>query len=41
MNSMAQHAVPKGMGQIDDLRPHRTSALTDVVMTFPPAWSPG
>ena len=27
MNSMAQQAVPKGMGQIEDLRPHFTTAV--------------
>ena len=41
MNSMAQQAVPKGMGQIEDLRPHFTTASTVVVMTSPPAWTPG
>src|SRR5712691_8011285 len=41
MNSMAQQAVPKGMGQSEDLRPHFTRASTRVVMTSPPAWRPG
>ena len=37
MNSIAQQAVPKGIGQIEDLRPHFTTASTVVVITFPPA----
>src|SRR5574341_2458908 len=41
MNSMAQQAVPKGMGQMEDLRPHFTTASRVVVMTSPPAWTPG
>ena len=41
MNSIAQQAVPKGIGQIDDLRPHLTTASTVVVMTSPPACTPG
>ena len=40
MNSMAQQAVPKGIGQMEDLRPHLTRASTEVVTTLPPAWSP-
>ena len=39
MNSMAQQAVPKGMGQIEDLRPHLLTASTVVVMMFPPPWT--
>ena len=39
MNSMAQHAVPKGMGQSEDLRPHFTTASTVVVMTLPWRWT--
>src|SRR5262249_38032811 len=39
MNSMAQHAVPKGIGQIEDLRPHFVTASRVVGMTFPPAWA--
>src|SRR5262245_41281140 len=41
MNSIAQQAVPKGMGQMDDLRPHFTTAATVVVMMSPPAWTDG
>ena len=41
MNSIAQHAVPNGIGQIEDLRPHFTTASRVVVMTLPPAWTPG
>ena len=41
MNSIAQQAVPKGMGQIEDLRPHFTTASSRVVMMSPPAWTPG
>src|SRR5215468_4102994 len=40
MNSMAQHAVPKGMGQIEDLRPHLVTASSVVVMMLPPPWTP-
>src|SRR5690349_6863514 len=41
MNSMAQQAVPNGMGQMELLRPHLTTASTVVVMTSPPPWTPG
>src|SRR5262245_25142699 len=41
MNSIAQQAVPNGMGQMDDLRPHFTTAATVVVMMSPPAWTEG
>ena len=41
MNSMAQQAVPKGSGQMEDLRPHLTTASREVVMMSPPAWTPG
>src|SRR6266446_3313782 len=41
MNSIAQQAVPKGMGQIEDRRPHFTTASRVVVITLPPAWTPG
>ena len=41
MNSIAQQAVPKGMGQIEDLRPHLIMASREVVMMSPPAWTPG
>ena len=40
MNSMAQHAVPKGIGQMEDLRPHFTTASRVVVMMSPPACTP-
>ena len=39
MNSMAQQAVPKGMGQSEDLRPHFTTASTVVVITLPWRWT--
>ena len=32
MNSIAQQAVPKGSGQIEDLRPHLTTASSRVVI---------
>src|SRR5438552_6828739 len=41
MNSMAQQAVPNGMGQMEDLRPHLTTASRLVVMMSPPAWTDG
>ena len=41
MNSMAQQAVPKGIGQSEDLRPHLTTASTVVVMMLPPSWTLG
>src|SRR5262249_13980427 len=41
MNSIAQQAVPNAMGQMDDLRPHFTTAATVVVMMSPPAWTDG
>ena len=41
MNSMAQQAVPNGIGQIEDLRPHFTTASTVVVMMSPPRVDPG
>ena len=41
MNSMAQQAVPKGIGQIELLRPHFTTESTVVVMMSPPPWTPG
>ena len=41
MNSIAQHAVPNGIGQIEDLRPHFTIASSVVVTTLPRRWTPG
>src|SRR5712692_5776832 len=41
MNSMAQQAVPNGIGQMEDLRPHLTTASRLVVMMSPPAWTDG
>src|SRR5437773_857357 len=41
MNSMAQQAVPKGIGQMEGLRPHLTAASRVVVMMSPPPWTPG
>src|SRR5262245_19802725 len=41
MNSMAQQAVPNGIGQMEDLRPHLTTASTVVVMMSPPPWTEG
>jgi len=41
MNSIAQQAVPKGIGQIEDFRPHLIMAARVVLMMSPPAWIPG
>src|SRR5713101_2242295 len=41
MNSMAQQAVPNGIGQMEDLRPHFTNASRVVVMMSPPPWTDG
>src|SRR2546426_11340733 len=41
MNSMAQQAVPNGIGHMEDLRPHFPTASTVVVMTSPPLCTPG
>jgi hypothetical protein len=41
MNSIAQQAVPNGIGQIEFFRPHRIIAASVVLTTLPPAWTPG
>jgi hypothetical protein len=41
MNSMAQQAVPNGIGQIEDLRPHLIIESSVVVTTFPRRCTPG